>query len=443
MYPLNQLKTLVSCGRDPARSLPLRRGFLLIPLILLCFALSPNAQAAPAPEIQLQRHPLLKQQSAVQELKAVTERFQINTPDPGSVAGILNTADGHNALHSALAVSAGDSAFGAFSLFRLTTGDFNTGCGLLALVLNNADSNTAVGAAALLLNTTGTGANTGTQNAAVGTAALENNTGGANDGDGSFNDAVGAFSLFTNTTGASNNAVGNSALFFNVIGSANTAIGDVALENNDSTGAGLGNSNTAVGAGALFSNTDGDSNNAVGFNALGSNDVGLFNNAMGFDALGDNVGGAQNVAVGDSAGLGNTSGSGNIYIGAFTANVPDGESDTIRIGNPDPGLPATACFIGGISGATVPGGVPVIVDATGHLGTVPADSPISMSQVLKQRQIVQELKATTERQAAVIALQEGQIKTLTAGLRQQAEQIQKVSAQLEMVRPTPRVVENR
>ena len=68
---------------------------------------------------------------------------------------------------------------------------------------------------------------------------------------------------------------------------------------------------------------------------------------------------------------------------------------------------------------------------------------ISMSQVLKQRQIVQELKATTERQAAVIALQEGQIKALTAGLKQQADQIQQVSAQLEMIRPTPRVVENR
>ena len=38
------------------------------------------------------------------------------------------------------------------------------------------------------------------------------------------------------------------------------------------------------------------------------------------------------------------------------------------------------------------------------------------------RRIVQELKATTERQAAVIALQEGQIKALTAGLREQAEQ---------------------
>jgi hypothetical protein len=414
MYPLNQLKTLVSCGRDPARSLPFRRGFLLIPLILLCFALSPNAQAAPAPQ----------------------------TPDPGSVAGVLNTADGHNALFHATAASVGNSAFGGFSLFELSTGNFNTGCGVLALDLNNADSNTAVGAAALLFNTAGAGANTGTQNTAVGTAAMENNVGGSSDGDGSFNDAVGAFSLVFNTTGFSNNAFGNSALFNNIIGAANTAIGDVALANNDSSGAGLGNSNTAVGSGALFSNVDGDSNNAVGFNALGSNSDGLFNNVVGFDAMADNVHGAGNVAVGDSAGAG-VEGDFNIYIGAFAGPAPSpapvAESETIRIGD----VFNTGCFIGGISGATVPGGVPVIVDASGHLGTLPADSPMSMNEILKERQVVQELKATTERQAAVIALQEGQIKTLTAGLRQQADQIQKVSAQLEMIRPTPRLVENR
>jgi uncharacterized coiled-coil protein SlyX len=66
-----------------------------------------------------------------------------------------------------------------------------------------------------------------------------------------------------------------------------------------------------------------------------------------------------------------------------------------------------------------------------------------MKEVLKQREIVQQLKTTTEKQAARIALQENQIHTLTAALKQQAEQIQKVSAQLEMIRPTPRVVENR
>src|ERR1051325_1947372 len=47
MYSMVQLKTLVSCGREPARSLPLRRGFLLIPLILVCFAFLSQMQAAP------------------------------------------------------------------------------------------------------------------------------------------------------------------------------------------------------------------------------------------------------------------------------------------------------------------------------------------------------------------------------------------------------------
>jgi hypothetical protein len=414
MYPLNQLKTLVSCGRDPARSLPLRRGFLLIPLILVSFALSPNAQAAPSPE----------------------------TPDPGVVGGALNTADGTNALFNVQSSAAANAAFGWFSQFSNIASSFNTGVGAGTLIFNNADSNTAVGTASLLLNTTGSGADTGTQNTAVGTAAMVNNTGGANDGDGSFNDAVGAFALNVNTTGSSNNAFGNSSLFNNIIGSANTAIGDVALANNDSTGAGLGNANTAVGAGALFSNTDGDSNNAVGFNAMGANVDGLFNNVVGFDALADNVSGAGNVAVGDSAGAG-VEGDFNIYIGAFAGPAPSpapvAESETIRIGD----VFNVATFIGGISGVPVTG-VPVCVDGNGQLGECgPASSPMSANGLLKQQGVVQELKATTERQAAVIALQEGQIKALTAGLKQQADQIQKVSAQLEMIRPTPRVVENR
>src|SRR4029450_7003089 len=83
MYPLNQLKSLVSCGRDPARSLPLRRGVLLIPLIFACFAVSPQMQAVPAPE----------------------------TPDPGSVGGVLNTADGQSALPVASGGSVGNIAF--------------------------------------------------------------------------------------------------------------------------------------------------------------------------------------------------------------------------------------------------------------------------------------------------------------------------------------------
>jgi hypothetical protein len=162
---------------------------------------------------------------------------------------------------------------------------------------------------------------------------------------------------------------------------------------------------------------------------------------MGFDAMGDNISGAGNVAVGDSAGAG-VEGDFNIYIGAFAGPAPSpapvAESETIRIGDTF----NTACFVGGISGVVVTG-TPVVVDANGQLGVAVEGSPMSANELLKQQRVVQELKATTERQAAVIALQEGQIKALTAGLKQQADQIQKVSAQLEMVRPTPRVVENR
>jgi DNA-directed RNA polymerase specialized sigma54-like protein len=49
---------------------------------------------------------------------------------------------------------------------------------------------------------------------------------------------------------------------------------------------------------------------------------------------------------------------------------------------------------------------------------------------------------TVEKQQATMASQEAQIKWLTETVKQQATQIQKVSAQVEMIRPTPQVVEN-
>jgi uncharacterized coiled-coil protein SlyX len=499
MYSLLQLKTLASCGREPARSLPLWRGFLLIPLMLVCLAFSLSAQAAPSPE----------------------------TPDPGSVGDPFGTADGKNALKN---VSGGvaNSAFGWYTLFADTTGNFNTALGAGALVLNNADSNTAVGTAALILNTVGAGLDTGKENTAVGTAALVFNSGGPNNFDGSFNGAVGAFALNQNTIGAGNNAFGNSALFSNIDGSENTAIGDVALTFNIGTVTtkGEGSANTAVGGGALYSNTSGSSNDAVGFNALQNNTVGLFNQALGSLALASNVDGASNIAIGDSAFADNVSGSfntvigdlagggvegdDNIYIGA-TSGLPGGgsESGTIRIGDP---TFVTACFIAGINGVAVTG-TPVVVDANGQLGVAvssarfkenvqPMDKasesilslkPVTfrykksidakgtpqfgllaeevakvnpdlviydrdgkpytvryeavnamlLNEFLKEHHTVQDLKATVAKQGELIAKQQEAMGVLTAQLKEQAAQIQKVSAQLEVRKPAPRVVENR
>jgi hypothetical protein len=494
MYSL-QLKTFVSCGRDPARSLPLGRGFLLIPLILVCFAFLPQIQATPA---------------------ALPTPFPGTNPD-GCYPG-FTSAEGCKVLFN-LTTGAGNSGFGWYSLYEVQTGSYNTGLGAGTLVLNTADSNTASGAAALLLN------GTGTQNCAYGTDALVYNGFGATGAN--FNNAFGAFGLFNNTDGYENNAVGNHALFENIHGAGNTAVGDLALQNNDSSGLALANINTAVGGSALAANVDGDSNNAVGYSAAQNVIDGNQNNAMGTFALLANNG-AANTIVGDSAFMNaatgsfntvigwhtgsaaNVDGMDNIYIGATAGPASGAENGAIRIG--DPGFIA-GTWIAGIFGATAPASIPVVVSATGKLGTVvssarfkddikPMDkasetifalNPVTfhykkqldangtpqfglvaeqvakvnpdlvvpdrdgkpytvryeavnamlLNEFLKEHRTVQDLKVTAEKQQATIALQENQIKALTASLSEQATQIQKVSAQLEMIKPAPQVVENR
>jgi hypothetical protein len=110
-------------------------------------------------------------------------------------------------------------------------------------------------------------------------------------------------------------------------------------------------------------NTTGSGNTATGFQALVSTVDGNLNTAVGEQALQNNTSGSDNTALGAGAGNSLTTGSHNIVIGASGVA---GESGTIRIGN---NIHTTQAFIAGISGVTVPGGVAVIIDATGHLGT--------------------------------------------------------------------------
>ena len=177
-------------------------------------------------------------------------------------------------------------------------------------------------------------------------------------GTGFDNTAVGFQALFSNTSGAHNTATGSVALWHNTIGSYNTANGAGVLFNNS------GSNNTANGFDALAVNTTGNSNTANGFQALVRNTTGSYNTANGFNALVRNTTGSANIALGREAGLNLTTGSNNIDI----ANQGvAGEANTIRIGKQGT---QTATFIAGISGATVPTGVAVIVDSDGHLGTV-------------------------------------------------------------------------
>src|SRR6266576_1527810 len=307
----------------------------------------------------------------------VPKGFAVVPPPDGGYPN-FTTAEGQNALKS-LTTGAGNTAVGWSSLLNVTTGSFNTGVGAGTLALNIADSNTATGTAALLLNTTGT------ENTANGTAALLSNS------DGISNSAFGAFALNSNLGGNSNTAVGDRALFLNTTGGFNTATGSFALQANTT-----GSDNTAVGAGALESNT-GSENTAIGSAALLFNNTGAANTAIGFQALLSNKEGSRNTAIGSSALVGNTMGNDNTAIGfgALVNNTTGGnnialgssagafvtgnhnihighigfanDSGTIRIGVP---ANQAATFIAGVSGATVPGGVTVVVDAGGHLGTI-------------------------------------------------------------------------
>ena len=180
------------------------------------------------------------------------------------------------------------------------------------------------------------GCDTDNNNTVLGDDALVNNT------TGSVNTAVGTIALSMNTTGSRNTATGWQALYFNTIGSFNTANGGAALGSNTT-----GSSNTGIGTSTLLNNTAGNDNTAVGNSALFSNTTGN-----------------GNIALGDAAGTKNITGSNNIYIGNPGTHT---DSNRIRIGTP--GI-HTKTLIAGISGATVPDGVGVIVGSNGQLGTI-------------------------------------------------------------------------
>ena len=386
--------TTLHSGKSIGR-LPLRLGFLLIPLVLAWFAFSPSARAA----------------------------------DGGRPNH--NTAEGEGALFS-LTTGANNTAVGFDARFSNTTGFSNTGNGESALASNT----------------------TGVANTATGESALASNTTGG----GNVADGVGA--LTSNTTGGGNVAAGDNALFSNT----------------------TGQNNVASGSSALFSNTTGTDNTAVGLGALGFNDSGSFN-----------------IAVGVAAGGRLTTGDNNIYIG--NSGV-DSESAKIRIGTRGT---HTNTFIAGISGVTVAGGVGVIINSAGRLGTVtsserfkdeikPMDKvseailklqPVTfrykheldpvgipqfglvaeqvekvdsnlvardeegkpytvryeavnamlLNEFLKAHRRIEEQDGRLQKQETAIAKQQKQIEALTTGL-------QKVSARLEVSKPAPQTVLN-
>lgn len=326
------------------------------------------------------------------------------TPPPGGGYPNENTALGDDALFS-LTTGEANTALGEDALYADTSGSLNVAVGTLALNFNTyGTSNNAVGFGALYLNTTGS------QNIAMGDEALLNNTTGyANVGLGFYalqnntiginNVAVGAYAMGVTflgqdeAPGSNNTAVGAQSLGMLLEGSNNTAEGYLALYNNSS-----GISNTANGVSALTSNTTGNYNTADGQDALSGNTTGINNTASGVDALHSNTAGNYNSACGQGALYGNTTGNNNTAVGQNAMKAATTGKNNIAIGSNagfnlaagsnnimifDRGLASDAntirigkvgtqktTYIAGISGSTVAGGVTVVADSSGHLGTI-------------------------------------------------------------------------
>jgi Chaperone of endosialidase len=421
---------------------------VLIIFALVCFALVQNTQAVDPP------------------------------PDGGYPGG--NTAEGQDALLSLTSFGTYNTAVGLYSLLSNTVGSFNTAVGAGTLLTSTGEQNTAIGAGALL-------SNVGNFNTANGAFALFSNF------TGEGNTAVGDSALFNNTSG-SNTAIGAVALYSNSEGESNTAVGDISLYSN-TTGGG----NTAVGSGALFSNTAADRNTAIGGNAL-ANTTGGNNLALGFAAGVDLTTGDNNIDIGNY-GIADESNTirigGDTGYGSQTATFIAGISGTAVVGdavvvdgNGQLGTvasserlkkdiatmdkaseavlalrPVTFHYKTDTKGTSQFGLIAeevakvnpklVLPDKDGKPYTVRYDAVNAMllNEFIKQHRKVQQQEATIADLRLAIAeqrkdletttaQQQKQLQILTASLKEQAAQLEKVSARVEVNKRAPQTVVN-
>ena len=475
----------------PIDSSPRRCCPLFVGLILACVALSPTVLAVnPPPDGGYPNRTTAEGDNALFNLASGTD----------------NTALGFDALFNDTTGSY-NTATGEQTLYLNVSGNYNTGTGYRALYNNTGGKNTADGFRALFTNTTGeqnTASgfqalyfNTGTGNTAVGHDALYYNT------TGDSNAAFGDFALFRNTTGSGNIGVGYEALASNttagITNQGSVAVGYQALKHQNNTLA----ANNAVGQRALFNATTGHYNNAFGWEALLNVTTGTDNTAMG-DGAAFNINiGSNNTCLGaDSCGS-TTSANNVICIGSFVSS--ENVDNRTYIGNiagtaqnnsiyvtVDPGTgrlgfvnlsserykenikpmekvseailglkPITFRYKPGVDAADLPQfGLSaeqvakanpdlVTYDKEGLPFTVRYDAINAMllNEFLKEHKKVEEQAGTIAELKkdfqATATQQQEQIKALTATLKEQAAQIQRVSAQLEMSRSVPNVIADR
>jgi trimeric autotransporter adhesin len=142
----------------------------------------------------------------------------------------------------------------------------------------------------------------------------------------------------------------------------NTSLGVGSLQ-----GHSTGIQQTAIGYRTLYNQPSGDENTAIGALALQQDTAGHNNTAVGGEALINNTRGSENIALGRGAGFDQDLGNNNIYIGDIGVA---GENNVIAVGRtPASGLNYEATYVGGIHDAVVSDRI-VYVQSDGRLGTL-------------------------------------------------------------------------
>jgi uncharacterized coiled-coil protein SlyX len=323
-------------------------------------------------------------------------------PDGGYPGG--NTAEGQNALLN----------------LDVEEGTFNTAVGFLSLSTNtNGDFNTALGAGALLSNANAT------ENTATGAGALLNNAAPFVNG-GNRNTADGAFALLYNSTGSSNTAIGARALINNTTGSNNIALGD-------SAGSAVTTANNVICIGTPGANI----NNSCFI-------AGIYSNIQ--PPVGDNP--AQ-VTITTSGRLGRSNVSSRRY--KHDIKPLDKASEGIFALKPvsfryNKQYDATQTIAFGLIAEEVAEVNPALVgrNEKGQPELVRYEhiNTMLLNEFLKEHKRVEAQQATITELKSTVAQQQKGMEILTAQLKEQAAQIQKVRTQLEMVKSAPRVVDN-
>jgi uncharacterized coiled-coil protein SlyX len=356
-------------------------AFILIPLVLACFALAPQARAA---------------------------------CHEGCDHTHYNTFLGDGALGNNTA-GYSDTATGAFALISNTSGSYNTAAGFFALADNTTGGeNTATGAYALQRNTTGF------FNTASGNGALLANITGGN------NTANGYSALFYNTTGGSNTAEGYQALYNSTIGSNNIALGKAA-----GTNLTTGSNNIEIGSAGVAAEA-----NTICLGTAGTQQATYIAGISGAT-----VSTGVPVIVDTTGHLGTTTSSARFKE---AIQPMDKASEAILALKPvtfrykrDLDPERVPQF--GLVAEDVEKVNPDLVarDEQGKAYTVryEAVNAMLLNEFLKEHRTVQELKSTAAKQEATIARQQKQIEALTAGL-------QKVSAKLALSKAEPQTVLN-